>query len=456
MADERLYGSEVWRPCAPEFRLVRPMESKPDRDLLAVDLAKDLLVDEHKATAFAAFRALLPGHIVPSVETFCSHQWSLLVLLHEYREACDLVDNNPVLAYALANHALFRGTRLETAGGYAGQRSTDRQRDILKWLGFPGTESTVRLFRKIVAESASPPVLRQLRNALLADDRTMRMLAHVPRINAGVLWTVVNPVLRNCVSQKLLLAIATNEDDMFFGQTPDRLATVLALLTESGQMGPATPLTTFAQVERLQQGCDLSYRKYLVRREGIRKRTEAVIEEKAKKRQDDEDAKAQRRRIRQKRLAEKAEQKWMEHTRQQRQLLRANQARLESEWRRREQETLRRLTVEKERQQRILASGFPPPPMPGTGDIIPLTTEAELIKEGEDQHNCVGGYNKLVKDGNFYVYRVLQPERATLSVVRGADGGWLRSELKTAGNARPNPETVRHVDNWVGRHSLSV
>ena len=147
LAMEHICGARSWRLCVPDFRLVRPVEPNATSELLAIDLPKDIMADEQKTAAFAAFRAMLPEQIVRPVEQFGSHQWPMLVLLHARTEACDLAAHNPVLAYALANHADFRGTRHELAPGDAGRHSMDRQRDILKWLGFPDTEaSTGRLY----------------------------------------------------------------------------------------------------------------------------------------------------------------------------------------------------------------------------------------------------------------------------------------------------------------------
>jgi len=248
LAMEHICGARSWRQCHPDFRLVRPVEPTTTSELLAIDLPKDLLADEQKAAAFATFRTLLPEHVVRPVEHFGSHQWAMFVLLRDRKEAYELAAHNPVLAYALANHADFRGTRQELAPGDAGRHSTDRQRDILQWLGFPGTEAMVKIFHKMAPESVSPIVLRHLRNALREDDRIPELLAHVPHINAGVLWSVISPNLREIMSPKLLLAIASNEDDMVLAQTPDKLSAVLALLKSVNWRPPATPMTTLVQV----------------------------------------------------------------------------------------------------------------------------------------------------------------------------------------------------------------
>ena len=108
--------------------------------------------------------------------------------------------------------------------------------------------------------------------------------------------------------------------------------------------------------------------------------------------------------------------------------------------------------LEREKENQIL----PLPPLPGTPEIVPLIYAADLIQEGRAQHNCVGSYSGWVHAGHGFIYRVLAPERATLSIVKGADGCWGISELKLACNKSPAPETVQAVQAWLNQYSLSV
>lgn len=95
---------------------------------------------------------------------------------------------------------------------------------------------------------------------------------------------------------------------------------------------------------------------------------------------------------------------------------------------------------------------FPRPPLPGaTNCIVPLRSPADLIEEGRMQSNCVASYAKQVEDGDIFIYRVLFPERATLSIVRHDHGTWELGELKAAGNARVSAATERMVENWLAQ-----
>jgi hypothetical protein len=408
-AEELLCGSATWRPCCPEFRLVRPPEPSPEQELLALDLSTEVLADHQKEAAFAAFRAMVPEPLAKAVEPFGSYQWPLLVLLHDRSEAAELVAHNPVLAYALANHAGFRLTRQELAAGDACRHCTDRQRDILGWLGLPATEAMVKTFRKMAPAAVCPIVLRHLRNALREDERIPGMLAHLPQINAGVLWTVVNPYLRDLVAPKLLLAIAENEDDLVYGQTPGRMASAIRLLQESQGKLPTEPLISLRQVELLQDAADEAYR-----------------------------TRDERARL----LA-------LEKKRRQRALAAA--ARTQAQ-----RAALAAASTERRRIMEIEARPYPQPPVPGNNTIEPITSVLELKREGKAQGNCVGGYGLNVKEGQVYIYRVLKPERATLSIICGADGSWRRSQLKIQANGTPAKATCKHVDRWLARHSISI
>ena len=99
---------------------------------------------------------------------------------------------------------------------------------------------------------------------------------------------------------------------------------------------------------------------------------------------------------------------------------------------------------------------IPKPPLPGTDTIVPLNTPLKIQKEGEEQHNCVGSYAPRVSKGGMYIYKILAPERATLSIVRDAGGTWRIGELRRDRNQNVNEETTRIVDAWLEGNSLSA
>lgn len=95
---------------------------------------------------------------------------------------------------------------------------------------------------------------------------------------------------------------------------------------------------------------------------------------------------------------------------------------------------------------------LPAPPLRGwAGRITPITTCEELYAEGHAMRHCVGCYAIQVRLGSHYVYRVLQPERATLSLQR-IEGRWCLDELRGYGNRPVNRETLNAVKKWLVSH----
>ena len=97
---------------------------------------------------------------------------------------------------------------------------------------------------------------------------------------------------------------------------------------------------------------------------------------------------------------------------------------------------------------------FPAPPHPGTPDIVPLTSGRELFSEGRAMHHCAASHAPRVAGGRAYLYRVHAPERATLSLVRGA-AGWHLAQIKTFANGRVAPETLAAVREWFDATGLA-
>jgi hypothetical protein len=108
----------------------------------------------------------------------------------------------------------------------------------------------------------------------------------------------------------------------------------------------------------------------------------------------------------------------------------------------------------RDRRASVATYRFPKPPVPGTTEIVPLTTASALVEEGEHQRNCVGSYGRYVERGKTYIYRVLKPSRATLAIVRGPDGQWQRGELLAADNEPVDTKTERAIDRWLGSHMI--
>jgi hypothetical protein len=101
---------------------------------------------------------------------------------------------------------------------------------------------------------------------------------------------------------------------------------------------------------------------------------------------------------------------------------------------------------------------FMPPPLPGiAGQIEPITSPSDLVDEGEYQGNCVASYANRVREGDTYIYRVLHPERATLSLARRSPfSDWQIDELECRFNTDVAEETEEFVQAWIERHRSLV
>jgi hypothetical protein len=102
------------------------------------------------------------------------------------------------------------------------------------------------------------------------------------------------------------------------------------------------------------------------------------------------------------------------------------------------------------------AKPFAPPPFPGTEEIIPLSSAAELDDEGKEMHHCVGSYARAVKERTTYIYSVRVGEaKATMEVSR-CYGKWEVRQLRGVCNRSPATEIKEVVEAWAQRHGLSA
>ena len=90
------------------------------------------------------------------------------------------------------------------------------------------------------------------------------------------------------------------------------------------------------------------------------------------------------------------------------------------------------------------SSQFPPPPFAGTRQIRPIDTPAALYYEGGIMQHCVWSHVESVFEGREYVYRVLAPVRATVSITQ-AGKGWVLGELSLQKNKQADRATASEV-----------
>jgi len=91
---------------------------------------------------------------------------------------------------------------------------------------------------------------------------------------------------------------------------------------------------------------------------------------------------------------------------------------------------------------------FPSPPVNGTATIVPLHDPKLVIEEGRQMRHCISMHISAIAAGDFYAYRLLQPERATL-LLGITKRGWSLSEIQGYCNSPVREDTIRCVGEWL-------
>ncbi|MDA1087806.1 MAG: hypothetical protein O2901_12430 [Verrucomicrobia bacterium] len=377
--------------------MVAPVDSSPCID--------EPLQARAKREAFAAFRDSIPQSLCHLVEAFGSHQWLLLQLVNASAPGRELAESNPPLAYMLANSHEFRRTQPDVAAIQARIHAHQRQKVICAWLGFPDTLSTVRLLKKLSLDAVSPSILRRLRLVLKDNAVEAKSLRHRQVIHAGVLDFLLCPRLRALATSSLMDELENSADRAATRGAADQLLHALEILDEIRSRRSIRAFHSIRRIHEFVESVDQEYMDYLRSAE-----VQRVARLEAAERAERERAEAR------------------ERARSRRPRIHPNNV----EW--------------------------PQPPLLGTDQIAPITSYAMLCEESDLQSNCIRSYWRSIVDKgqNIYAYRLLEPERATFTIVRMSSSVWRLSELKQAGNRKVSARSRRVVEQWLYSHSLSA
>ncbi|TFH14067.1 MAG: hypothetical protein E4H02_10600 [Lentisphaerales bacterium] len=101
---------------------------------------------------------------------------------------------------------------------------------------------------------------------------------------------------------------------------------------------------------------------------------------------------------------------------------------------------------------------WPPPPVPGTDTIVPITSYRMLCEESVEQNNCIQTYWRMIlgKGHRVYVYRLMQPQRVTFVIVKRSANTWRLSEIRARSNRKASKEARRVVEKWLYSYSLAA
>jgi len=102
-----------------------------------------------------------------------------------------------------------------------------------------------------------------------------------------------------------------------------------------------------------------------------------------------------------------------------------------------------------------LGHEWPPPPVPGQSEIVPLTSLEEVAIEAHEQEHCILQYGHDILQGRAYVYKVLGEQRAT-ALIRVAYTKprvvWDLEEIRGKANSDVQETTTWAVRSWLASH----
>ncbi len=306
-----------------------------------------------------------------------------------FPEAFDLVFTNPPLAVALANAHGWDTFGLVTVDSkFIGELLRQRRRKICGTLGFPSSERVVRILRKVQPQACYVDLLARVR-AALPNHSLLAILSHLPTIGAAELSVAAD--LSDCpnISVGLFTDLVMHFTQESAGEWRKLLRQTANLLqpprNECRLFNWATPSRHEAFSHRRHTDGHRLRSVQQVRRSHYRLWCDLVDLESFDPANDYADF------------------------------------------------------------DDIL---FPSAPLPGIDAIRPINSGSTLVEEARSMGHCVLSYAKRVAEGKCYLYRVLNPDRATLLIAYHITN-WRIEELAGVRNQSVSPATKEVVESWL-------
>lgn len=198
-----------WRHVRPRLKRIslRGLSRMPDPDSHPPEPNGQMLFPfaySHVArNAYRAFWWAVPETYRELVMPFRDRRWHMLALLARCLGADDLVVSNPALAFCLASNWAFHKPAVQQPLRAARSLVYKKQRRILEWLGFPGTEAMRQLLWRIPRESMTVEFLTSLCNAIQSPE-VSRRLSFMGRITQDVFRLIATPEITPYVAFSLL------------------------------------------------------------------------------------------------------------------------------------------------------------------------------------------------------------------------------------------------------------
>lgn len=226
-----------WRHVRPRLHRIslREIGSMGNPDLHLPEPGGQMLFPfAYSYTGIRAYRAFwwaVPEAYRELVMPFRDRRWHMLALLSRCPGAEDLVVGNPALAFCLASNWAFHKPAVRQPLRAARSLIYQKQRRIQQWLGFPGTESTRQILRRIPPESMTVDFMAILRVAIQSPEWS-RPLSFMGRITEDVFRIITTPELSASVSFSLLEELSQEE-------RPDKYPGKASQIEDIRRMGDA-------------------------------------------------------------------------------------------------------------------------------------------------------------------------------------------------------------------------
>jgi len=233
-----------WMDCRPTCRLFFQ-----EKDLPVENITRGAFRQRISASNRPEFYAAFPEKIRNTVSLFATHQWNLLELFSRKREIFqELMRDNPVLGYCLANGDYFRQiynvAPVERAQWLLGRT----ERYILDWLKFPNEKTIAKIFKKIEPENLELRQMRLLRYTLCKEPRARKLLSHHRKITSTTLSLVYDKRIFQLLSDRFVLELS---ERAFEGSLADFIIDTYALLMELRPNEECPVLNSLEKLEKL-------------------------------------------------------------------------------------------------------------------------------------------------------------------------------------------------------------
>lgn len=161
------------------------------------------------------FFRTIPIEIKNLCAQFSFRQWALVASCLANKNFIELLKINPVLAFMLANLWVFNKKVISgRQHSFVKNKLKLKQKEILKYTGFPETNNINKIFSKINTGNVSVINLLGIREILtnrIYSRRATKVLSHLKSIDKNTYKIISTPILFNTVSDKFICEIQENK-----------------------------------------------------------------------------------------------------------------------------------------------------------------------------------------------------------------------------------------------------